>query len=746
MKSYLKRNIHHLYLIFFRPTQFSKQFENAKRKQLAILLLELLPFMIIIPIFVVSVTGILIGSGGEFNWSEAFLIVVVSVAVGVAAGVVLGVAGETAAGVAAGVAVGVVFGATVGLATDMVGSVAFGVALGIGFGVAFGVAFGAVFGNAIGMAGRVGLGIVFGVALGIVFGVAGGVTLGVAGGITLPIFFNRYFYILPYLMRTNFYENNLDWILFQKSFLYFDENVLFPLPFLHLILVSAVKRKQLDGDKIINFLLEHRPSQRSQVSRALYDINFDFLSSYKTKDHFQIPIMDIHKSPSNRGLNLNQTGTKYTALIFELANQFFKVKSLHKKRNILSTILDETIQFKENTSLMKGYVRTGYSEIAIAWERIFKQELLELDVRFKSELIPNIYYVGNPLDYRDETYRGRDNVVQLIEDELFSGRRFSPMFLNGKRRIGKTSTLQNLRKTLGPSIVPVYLNCQDARMHSSNHSFFQHILKLTSRELTDRGINAFEIPDREDFQTDGIDQCADFFDRFSSLLRNEDMTILICLDEYEKIEEGYLKGRLSDDLLNHLRHMIQHQERFAFIFAGVHRMASLKGIDWSNYLINLKTIPISWLDEESSVNLIENPITEWRVNYESGLVERILLLTHCQPYLLQAVGFELVTILNQHKSTDAKMSDLDQIIERVLVSPDLYFQNIWSEDLIREEREFVLSYIKKNEIAKLEVNRGIIHNLIENEIFEIKADEKADFAVELFKLWVEKNADGLQVS
>ena len=49
----------------------------------------------------------------------------------------------------------------------------------------------------------------------------------------------------------------------------------------------------------------------------------------------------------------------------------------------------------------------------------------------------------------------------------------------------------------------------------------------------------------------------------------------------------------------------------------------------------------------------------WLVRYEPGVVDRIPELTHNQPYLLQAIGSELVNQLNTSNRMTATMDDLN---------------------------------------------------------------------------------------
>src|SRR6266511_1805657 len=63
-----------------------------------------------------------------------------------------------------------------------------------------------------------------------------------------------------------------------------------------------------------------------------------------------------------------------------------------------------------------------------------------------------------------------------------------------------------------------------------------------------------------------------------------------------------------------------------------------------------------------------------------GVVDRILELTHNQPYLLQAIGSELVNQLNTRNRVTAAMGDLIIAVEKTLVSAQAYFHYAWANE------------------------------------------------------------------
>ena len=107
------------------------------------------------------------------------------------------------------------------------------------------------------------------------------------------------------------------------------------------------------------------------------------------------------------------------------------------------------------------------------------------------EEISNPYIFGNPVKADDSSrlFVGRKDIVDIIKSNLTSNISQKPsLFLYGRRRVGKSSVLVNLRKLLEKQYVPVYLDFQDPRYGESQRaSCYQFVKTLFTDSLNDRG-------------------------------------------------------------------------------------------------------------------------------------------------------------------------------------------------------------------------------------------------------------------
>lgn len=263
---------------------------------------------------------------------------------------------------------------------------------------------------------------------------------------------------------------------------------------------------------------------------------------------------------------------------------------------------------------------------------------------------------------------------------------------------------------------------------------------LCLREHTEAGtllvFPSYFKPALEQFEKYAFTRLDEFLDQVEDLSRRIDKQILLTFDEYERLEEGIAAQKITREVFNQLRNIVQHRARIVVLFSGGHRFEELRVVNWSDYLINVKTLELSFLAPADARELLTEPVPA--LHYEAGVVEAIIGLTHCQPYLLQAVASDLVNYLNAQKRQTATRGDLDVAVAKVLVTADAYFHNNWAE-CSDAERELLRALAREEEMdAQVEQDHGAWQSLGRKEIVERRA-ERYRFAVELFRLWILKN-------
>ena len=115
-------------------------------------------------------------------------------------------------------------------------------------------------------------------------------------------------------------------------------------------------------------------------------------------------------------------------------------------------------------------------------------------------------------------------------------------------------------------------------------------------------------PDRQALSRDPYAAFGDWLDRVEGVLRAQGRILLLCLDEFEALEEALQEGRLDGRILSTMRHIIQHRERIAVLLSGSHQLDELSP-PWAGALIT-------------------SPVEGFPPIYTPAAVESILCFTH----------------------------------------------------------------------------------------------------------------------
>jgi hypothetical protein len=683
MTNDIKTAIYQIYQCICKPITFRESIDSLDKKSKLKLILKLSLFSFIISIVIVGILRIILlfSFGYPADWFEILVVILIFIAVGIATGIVGDIASGIAFGIAGGIAFGIAGGIAFGIVAGSTGSFAWGSAWGSAVGFAFGIATGFVIAR----------GFAFGIATGIICSIWWGITEDIGFGIMFGIIFGimflfsyfRLFYILPHMiqyLRTKIFKHE-PFSLFRNSPIYWDEVILMPLPFLSKFIVTLTEVNRNEGLSEIEFVSSKRPTQRKAAISALSEITIKDLSRFKSIEEIADASGNVRVLSTFESTLSQEVGTagRNIADISADAKSYLESTSNYNKLRTLNVFGRDVDKFKETLIATKGPVGYKFLPVAETWSQIIKEETNKLTELKKDtyEEIPNPYIFGSPVrpEEKSRLFVGRRDIIKEIESNLANISQKPTLFLHGRRRVGKSSVLINLPRFLGKRYISTYIDCQDPRTTESPASFCFTLSMSISNLFKDRSF-LIAYPSFGAFQKNPFTILGNWFDKIEETLETENKLILIALDEYEKLEESILRGNLSIEILDQLRNIIQHRKLFVVLITGSKELNELK-LNWSDYLISARTIKLGYLSKDEARILITNPIDDFSLNYEGGengeVVNKIIAVTSCQPYLVQALGFELVNYLNTQHRKEARMEDIDAAIEKVLTSAENYF-------------------------------------------------------------------------
>lgn len=692
MNAYLRWSLRQLYLIFFWPKEFTREVESfgldgpklsfVERVQYC---LKLFPLLLALCALASLIAGNTCeASGLDYDWAASWVNVARSLGFSAAYSVMTGPALGVALGIAFSVPTGVGGGVSSDVLKDMEHLMAFDVAFGVASGVALGIVFGMAFGVRRSRVAGVASGIVLGMAISVghsmAVGVASGMVLGASSSLALWL---TYFRLLTYPFdvalsgfayltarrRPRAVASAWRWCPVA-----WNEVLWLPLPYVDKLLALLVQQDRNEGFEQISFVAINRPLQFRVALAAL----------------IEVAVTDLRVSSLTELANVTEKFDWTTDALPELdavvpridriaqhVGQYLALHSPYRKSEALSRAVKEIDALQRSLIAAPGRFAPRLLQTANEWRRMLEaeQDMLRAQTAAKRE-IPNPFRFGNPIEETEQNvFTGRRDLVRRIEESVLGAAHSPTLLLHGPRRMGKTSILNQLPRLLGPDFAPAVLDCQNPAVRESPATLLRYLSRTLSDGLKRRRVAVEPLTlaalQREPFAA--FDEWLDGVERAMP----PQMRALLCLDEYEHLKTA-LNAGWGAELLDALRHTLQHRPRLALMFTGAHTFAEL-GPAWTDRFISARRVRVSFLTPDEVRPLLTEPIPEFDMRYAPGALEAILAATNGQPFLTQAVAFELVQFLNEQSRKEATPEDVETAIARALVSGGEYFANFWSD-------------------------------------------------------------------
>jgi AAA+ ATPase superfamily predicted ATPase len=323
-----------------------------------------------------------------------------------------------------------------------------------------------------------------------------------------------------------------------------------------------------------------------------------------------------------------------------------------------------------------------------------------------------------------EVFTGRQDIVRQVEASLLGARRTPTLLLHGPRRMGKSSILCQLPRLLGPDFAPALVDCQNPAVTGNPATLLHYLARELSAGLQRRRVTV-PAPRREELEREPFAAFDGWLDGVEGALP-ERMQSLLCLDEYESLQRA-LDAGWGGQLLDFLRHTLQHRRRLALLFTGA-RTFEDQGPEWTHRFVSARRVRVSFLRREEVLPLLTPPVPGFDLTYATGAQDRIFAMTNGQPFLTQAVAYELVQLLNEQHRKEATLADVGEAVARALISASEYFANVWFD--AGTEGQAILRAVARREVAPDHPKARAW--LQEHDVL----DSSAEFAVPMVRQWV----------
>jgi type I restriction enzyme M protein len=395
-----------------------------------------------------------------------------------------------------------------------------------------------------------------------------------------------------------------------------------------------------------------------------------------------------------------------------------------------------------------------------------------------TEIGDSPYVCGDPVktDRRDMFF-GRS--VELDQIHRLIATSGNSVLLEGNRRAGKSSILYQLEGLDGvPGWLGVYCSLQGADGAKEGGiptaTVFRHVtyeVAQSIRKLT----GSVTLPDGSVLDSQhrlGISRALqnvisnespshDFrvcLELFVEELRAKNLSLLLMLDEFDKLQEGIESKVTLPEVLENFRYLLQSIPGFCAILTGSRRMQQMREEHWSA-LYGLGTrIGVTAISESAASSLITEPV-KGRLKFTKESIEMAKHLTACQPYLLQCLCNRVFDIAAQ---TGDRLITTDHVsrASKAFVEDNEHFAALW-DYAANERRRFILMLLNTadrnsvpmrfNAIQSRLYEHGLrirqetlirdIETLRELEVVELKEGAAYALAIPMMGQWLDGHKD-----
>ena len=331
------------------------------------------------------------------------------------------------------------------------------------------------------------------------------------------------------------------------------------------------------------------------------------------------------------------------------------------------------------------------------------------------------------------------------------------LVLFGQRRIGKTSLLLQLQRTLpDAAFLPIYFDLQDQAVRSLREVLIDLANVLAQHAGT-------PPPEPDAFDDRGLFFCRTFLPQIYEAL-GKDRRPVFLLDEFDVLHEMGEAELPATAAIHSFRRFIRrtmNQDTHpAFVFTIGRRIDDL-GLDYTAAFRASLVREIWILDPRSAEAMVRQAEANNTLRFTSQAVGRILSLTNGHPYLTQLLCQVLwerayrrtrtttprIGVPEVEAAVPATLEEADQTMvwlwDGLSLSERIYAaglaETVEEGEVISEERGLQVLADHAARLCTRDVELMAPRDLVRRRILDLTDDQEHRFAVELFRRWVRHN-------
>ncbi len=432
-------------------------------------------------------------------------------------------------------------------------------------------------------------------------------------------------------------------------------------------------------------------------------------------------------------------------LIERGTNRLARSSALNRAIGELQEIINVNSQTSNPKQVPKAE-RDLILDIAKTWQTALQNIAKDIGEIAITEPIAMPYVIGPPVE--GQLFAGREDILRELKQLWAGGQNLQSALLYGHRRMGKTSILKNINQRLVDNVTLVYTNLQGL---GDIQGGISEVLLAIGYEIAKT--LKIEPPKTEDLLKFPQITFKGFLQDALATLPHQGL--IIALDEFETLEELIKNDKIPATFLGVFRTWTQLSPRLGFVFAGLHTLEEKVGDYNQPFFASFIPMRVSFLDKASTDYLLAEPNEDFPLTYTNETLERIYELTYGQPYLVQLIGFQMVSRYNKlwQRPTPPQntltLEDLEAVInDEFFQLGRYYFEGIWKQAAEGAAgQQEILKAIAPHQDGLIEAELLEITQLTQEQLMEAietlerhdviqETDGRFKIVVELFRRWL----------
>ena len=452
------------------------------------------------------------------------------------------------------------------------------------------------------------------------FGLAGG--LGTVVGFYFAAF-RLYYWIWPQVLRRLQHVTIGPW---KGHPVVWDRDCRTPLMHLDSILISFWESSPAFGWRLVRRLIRKNVSQRPRALKALVALIGRTTARAEQLD--QLPRLLAELPVGDKGWLQSSEVVKSAAA--EIAGKWRNANAAqtHYARRLgLDEVLEEMERFRGRVAGLPEPLASEFLRAADAWTATTQRVMAAIPAE-----VPHFFENAETVIRPDSlAFVRRDALLSEMERLLTQPGGGSGLLLYARKRMGKSTLLENLKPLVSKELSVAYISMQSAEAFTSTDHWAAHVGR-TAAAACPEAEGMAPIADLAGLAT--------FLRELDGRLEKAGRRVLIALDEYEVIDEKIGAGQLSADILMQIRAAIQHQRHIRWLISGVHHFLEMKHGDWAATFSACQQVTVRPFTEAETQELLTEPLKHARAFGARPLPEQAFFKNFWKPGMIEAIHRE----------------------------------------------------------------------------------------------------------